>query len=211
VTNPSPGYRELVALHRRAHVEGEPFLKIPADQVFEGWSLVPHARELQCLLRAKACLSVIDYGSGKGPQYSPFPFWPAEQVVRLGFDPAGQGCLAQAWGVEEVRCDDPAIPEKAILPPPADGIISTDVLEHVAEMDVEWVLDQIFSLGRRLVFLAVAVLPAKKRLPDGRNAHATVKPADWWTARVAAAWERAEGKPDWELRAGRAEVSCRAR
>lgn len=81
---------------------------------------------------------------------------------------------------------------------PATGryalIICTDVLEHVEEDKVDFVLADIRSLlvpvGRVFFSVstvpAIAVLPATDELPE-RNAHITVKPRDWWLDRIAAA------------------------
>lgn len=43
-----------------------------------------------------------------------------------------------------------------------------------------WVLDELFGYARRFVFANVACFPAGKRLPNGQNAHCTVKPVKWW-------------------------------
>ncbi|MCA9100776.1 MAG: class I SAM-dependent methyltransferase, partial [Planctomycetales bacterium] len=66
-----------------------------------------------------------------------------------------------------------------------DGVICTDVLEHCPEDDVPWILGEIFAFARKLVFCNVACYPAQKRLPNGENAHCTVKSRTWWRELVS--------------------------
>lgn len=79
---------------------------------------------------------------------------------------------------------DPCIESKSREPDPADIVACTDVMEHVEEPYVEAVLRHIASLTRKLAYFAIDLVPASKMLPDGRNAHVTLKPAEWWEAQV---------------------------
>ena len=42
------------------------------------------------------------------------------------------------------------------------------------------IVAEIFSYARRFVYVNVACYPAEKRLPNGENAHCTVRPPEWW-------------------------------
>ncbi len=87
-----------------------------------------------------------------------------------------------------MRCYDPGYAPHSARPPGRfDGVISTDVLEHCPEEDLAWILEEIFGYATRFVYLNVACYPARKTLPNGENAHATVRPPDWWRDKVAAA------------------------
>ena len=68
-----------------------------------------------------------------------------------------------------------------------DGVISTDMLEHCPSEDLPWVIDEIFSFADEFLYLNVAWYPAHKVLPDGKNAHVTIEPPDWWKNRFDAA------------------------
>jgi hypothetical protein len=64
-------------------------------------------------------------------------------------------------------------------------------MEHIAEPDVDEVLADIFSFltpakekFTRFVFFGIACRPGKKRLPDGRDVHLTIRPPDWWNLRL---------------------------
>ena len=76
---------------------------------------------------------------------------------------------------------DPAVDEFSAKPRGKfDGVICTDVAEHVPEDEVDVFLSDVFSHARKFVFITICTRPAKKLLPDGRNCHLTVKPATWW-------------------------------
>jgi hypothetical protein len=100
--------------------------------------------------------------------------------------------VADYWGVKSVKCFDPGVPEFAQLPSlPSDGVVCTDVLEHVPEEDIPWMLSELFRLAERFVFANIAAFPASKTLPNGWNAHVTVRPPSWWAERIqqaAAGW-----------------------
>jgi len=80
---------------------------------------------------------------------------------------------------------DPAIPAFAEKPKVmADLLINIDVLEHIEESDLDDVLADMRSMCRDALII-VDTAPAKRFLPDGRNLHVTLKPHDWWQARIA--------------------------
>ena len=75
---------------------------------------------------------------------------------------------------------DPAIPEYATLQRAKfDLIVNTDVLEHIPSEDLPVILNHIASLSSN-VYFNIATAPASAVLPNGENAHATVRPAEWW-------------------------------
>jgi hypothetical protein len=175
---PSPRYRELIALYGRMHLEGETTLGIPAHQTFPGASLAPHLARIKQWIDRTGARTVLDYGAGKGLQYRP------QKVVVDGRHVADG--IAEYWDVDEVRCFDPGYPPHSALPAGRfDGVICTDVLEHCPEEDLPWILDEIFGYAKEFVYLNVACFPARKTLPNGENAHATVRSPQWWRELVA--------------------------
>jgi hypothetical protein len=102
---------------------------------------------------------ILDYGCGQGTLKA--------AMVKAGY-------------LGSIHEYDPAIQGKALLPKPADLVVSTDVLEHVEPDKLGAVLDHIFGLAKKAVFLLIATRPANKTLPDKRNAHLIVQPAEWW-------------------------------
>lgn len=112
--------------------------------------------------------NMLDYGSGKGRQY---------------------GELAQQaeWGGRPVPvCYDPGVPEHSAMPKgPFDGVICTDVAEHIPEQHIEQFLRIVTNHAKRFVVWCIYTGPAAKALPDGRNAHLTVRPPEWWLEKLA--------------------------
>jgi hypothetical protein len=102
---------------------------------------------------------------------------------------AGQQTLAKALPDLNVRSYDPAIPEIATPPEPADLVICTDVLEHIEPECLDAVLDDLRRLTLRAAFLTIATRPAKKTLPDGRNAHLIQAQAIWWLPKLMNRWD----------------------
>jgi hypothetical protein len=185
-SDPSPRYRELIALYARMHLEGETTLGIPAEKTFCGSSLGPHIARIKRWIERTGARTILDYGAGKGMQYRP-------QKIVVGGRQVADG-VAEYWDVDEVRCFDPGYTPHSTLPHGQfDGVICTDVLEHCPEEDLPWILDEIFGYARRFVYLNVACYPARKTLPNGENAHITVRSPQWWHALVKAsatiAWE----------------------
>ena len=75
---------------------------------------------------------------------------------------------------------DPAIPEKSVLPVKhADLVINTDVLEHIPEEQLPDIVKQIGAISDKVVFVLHHAL-AINYLPNGENAHCTVKPLLWY-------------------------------
>lgn len=79
---------------------------------------------------------------------------------------------------------DPAIPEYSNLPEgKVELLVNIDVLEHIEEKD----LDDVISTMRAScdnALIAVDTVPAAISLPDGRNAHVTLKPHAWWAEKI---------------------------
>jgi len=197
--NPSARYRQLMALYARMHAEGETRLGLSPEQTFPGKSLLPHIGRIKHLIEATRSRTVLDYGSGKGLQYRP------QRIVVGGKHVADS--IAEYWDVDEVRCYDPGFAPHATLPRETfDAVISTDVLEHCPVDDLPWIIDEIFSCAAKFVYLNVACFPARKSLPNGENAHATVRAPGWWRTLVA---ERAAPHPAivWELHAAQESAS----
>jgi hypothetical protein len=137
---------------------------------FSGYSIKPYVQEIAGLVWDRLPRRILDYGSGKGYQYL---------ALRLH----------DHWGGILPFCYDPGVVQLRIKPEGKfAGIICTDVMEHIEEADVDDVLDDLFGFAddHAFVFLAIACRPAKrKRLPDGRDVHVTIKPPAWWDAKLA--------------------------
>ena len=189
--NPSPRYMELLRMYRDMHLYANRLGGADEKLIFDGQNLAPQARRIKRLIETTGAARILDYGSGKGLQYDAVPYSAEGEGQWDG--------IIDYWGVDEVVCFDPAYPPYSRLPEGRfDGVVCTDVLEHCPEEDIGWIVAEIFAFATRFVYATIACYPACKQLPNGENAHCTVKPAKWWEglfARTAAA--RAE--VEWEV------------
>ncbi len=99
----------------------------------------------------------------------------------------------EAWGGILPVCYDVGVPLLSARPQGQfDGVVCTDVMEHIETADVPAVLEDLFSFvathpsgPKAFAFFSICCKPAKhKTLPDGRNVHLTVKPPGWWNTKL---------------------------
>jgi len=137
---------------------------------FSGYSIKRYVQEIAALVYDRLPDRMLDYGSGKGYQYL---------ALRVH----------EKWGGILPVCYDPGVVQLRIKPiGKFSGIICTDVMEHIEEADVDKVLDDIFGFAddHGFVFLVIGIDPSyRKKLPDGRDVHVTIKPPEWWDAKLA--------------------------
>ena len=83
-----------------------------------------------------------------------------------------------------VRGYDPAVQEHSasIDDVKVDLLISTDALEHVEPNHIDHTLAWLRDRSRYIYHL-ISLAPAKRRLPDGRNAHLIQESPQWWRAK----------------------------
>lgn len=83
---------------------------------------------------------------------------------------------------------DPAIPGLDTLPPvETDLVICTDVMEHIPLENVDTLLKEIRAISQN-AFFNISCARAAEVLPNGENAHCTVRPPLWWKERLAKFW-----------------------
>ena len=109
--------------------------------------------------------SVLDYGCGKGAMVDWF---------------------REAYHIPEVVGYDPGVPtyEEADLTRPYEMVCCNDVLEHIEPKFIDSVLEQINQLAEKYIWLRIDCRPAKKILPDGRNAHLILEEPEWWMSKI---------------------------
>ena len=86
-----------------------------------------------------------------------------------------------------IICDgyDPAVSMFNKIPRPNyECIFSNDVLEHVEPKMINAVLQNINDIALKYVWLRIDTLPARKVLPDGRNAHLIIQNKEWWEYKI---------------------------
>ena len=106
--------------------------------------------------------SILDYGCGR-----------SNLIDALKLD----------YPVELYRYD-PAIPEFSAKPDKVvDLLTNVDVLEHIEEADLDDVIGDMRASCRNAIII-IDLKEAQTVLPDGRNAHVTLKPREWWRERL---------------------------
>ena len=88
---------------------------------------------------------------------------------------------------------DPAYPKyNKLYNKKYDIVICTDVMEHIAEQDIDYVLTEILSHSKKTVFLNISCQPALKHFKEGKfkgqNVHVSVFDGHWWSDKVKNIW-----------------------
>ncbi len=149
--------KSKIELYKQHHASGN----------FPGDSLRPHVQLIKQIIQKTNSKTILDYGCGKATEYV-------------------NNNIHADWNVSQVGLYDPAVPEFMNLPGKEfDGVISTDVLEHIPEHEIDDVLKEIFEMAQKFVYLNIAMYPAVTILPNGENAHCTLKPKEWWNEKIA--------------------------
>lgn len=141
---------------------------------FKGTAIKGYIGVIGDLIKRTGAKTLLDYGCGKAMFY-------LERKVH------------EDWGVPLPYLYDPGFHKVGHTihrePPPKgmvfDGVICTDVLEHVE--NPEEVLDELFAYANKFLFLTISCMPSdpKKKLPDGRGVHISIFPPEWWRERIA--------------------------
>lgn len=170
--NPSQRYKDLLAMYRTMHSEGDSNYGIAAENMFSGISLPPQMPRIKNLIDRIGAKSVLDYGCGKALMYRSSP---------IEVEGKSYNNIKEYWGVDQIFLYDPGHQPYSQLPTQkADLVVCTDVLEHCPDQDVVWILKEIFSYASKGVYLNISCYPARKKLPNGENAHCTIRPQHWW-------------------------------
>ena len=140
------------------------------EVAFSDFELRAYRNQIKPVFNEYQIECVLDYGCG-GSDWN-----------TLGFDPdTNQSAseyfsLINAWRYEPARNID----ERQTV----DCVVSFDVLEHIFIADVPNVLRDMFSYASKLLILNIACYPAAAKLPNGENAHITVRDPLWWKGMV---------------------------
>ena len=166
---PSQDYVDLLAEYKELHKD---------PKYFNGICLITHLNTVGNIMFKEGAKSLLDYGCGKGILYH------ETKCQTMKINKKGQALsrpLQKIFNLDYHALYDPAYPEHSKLPKGKyDAVICTDVIEHIDEKDVDWILEEIFSYARKFVLLTIACYKALKTFKDGRNVHVNVKPQKYW-------------------------------
>ena len=133
-----------------------------------GWELDKlNSCQIICdLIEKTKSETLLDYGCGQGKQYT-------EDKVH------------EKYNFLMPTLYDPAVELYSSLPNEIfDGIISTDVLEHIPEDVLPSTFEYMFNHATKFLYLKIATNKACTILPNGENAHTTIKPYKWWSSTI---------------------------
>jgi len=179
--NPSPKHKELIKAYKDLHNE---------TSKFKGISVIPFAMDIYDIIKFNDCKSIFDYGCGKGIPYKD----KYKEVDPKGKVPNFDKPLHKWWGIDELFLYDPAYSEHDKLPTKQyDLVLCTDVLEHVAEEDLHWTVQELCNFADKAVFINVSTELAKKTFKIGKykgeNVHISLFNHEWWKKMITNVWK----------------------
>jgi cyclopropane fatty-acyl-phospholipid synthase-like methyltransferase len=84
-------------------------------------------------------------------------------------------------GYDPGNADHNCVPKRSF-----DAVVSADVFEHIEPNHLAETLHMISNKMIVAGWFRIACYPAKKHLPDGRNAHLIVESPTWWREQLLA-------------------------
>ena len=177
---PSQEYVELLDTYKEMHKQ---------QGLFKGISLIPFIHVIKDLIISNKCKTLFDYGCGKGLPYTKdFKLTDADNKCK-DFDKPVQ----DMWNIKEFFLYDPAYSEHDKLPNKKyDIVLCTDVLEHIPESDLDWVIREVLRFSNKVAFINVCSQEARKTFltgkHKGRNVHVSVFSNDWWINKFSIIW-----------------------
>lgn len=141
MNEPSPRYAQALKATRDFHA---------TKDLFTGRFLLNYRHYVEMVLAEHDVLTVLDYGCGKGRQWS---------------EPMADGrMLADRWKVKQVL-HDPGVPQFSKEPKGTfDLVICTQVLCYVPTKDVRWIMDRLCGFADKAVFVGERIGPVKKKI-----------------------------------------------
>ena len=175
---PSKEYLKNLEFYKKMHRDGFNLKngdRRSPDEAYNGRSTLIFAKLIKDIIHRNQIKNMLDYGCGKG-----FFYDNSFEIKDLKIK-----SLKGYWGIK-IDLYNPCyenysfIDENKIY----DLVISIDVLEHIPEQDIDWVLDKIISKAKKYVFINVACYSAAALLPNGDNAHININNQSWWFEKI---------------------------
>lgn len=136
------------------------------ENAFSDFELRPFRKLIKDTIDKYQATTVLDYGCG-GADWS-----------QNGFDQETGRSAIDYFGISQVNLYEPArdIDQREM----SDCVVSFDVLEHIFISDVPNVIRDMLRFAKKIAIINVACYPANALLPNGENAHITVRHPIWW-------------------------------
>lgn len=128
-----------------------------SSKTYSGKLLRPHKPFLSEMIERLGVRSALDYGAGKGQQYE----W---------VDPADGKTMEQAWGFSVAKYDPCWPPFEAEPTGTFDLVICTHTLAVIPVADLPTIMQRIYGLATKAVFIAEKIGERKKgEIADPHN------------------------------------------
>ena len=136
------------------------------ENVYNDFQLRKFRNVCQNQISSEKIKTVLDYGGGGSDWDAP------------NFDLKTNQSAKEFFEIQHVDKFEPA---RGLLEKKrADCVVCMDVLEHIFIEDIPKVVAELFALSKKLLVVNVACYKAAALLPNGENAHITVRSPDWW-------------------------------
>jgi len=158
---------ELIQLYEKMAKEGYSRTDgVDVKKAFSDFELRKFRNLCKEKISNKSIQTLLDYGGGGSDWDEP------------NFEPNTGESAKQFFKIAEVNKFEPSrnLMEKKT----SDCVICIDVLEHIFIADVPNIVDELFSLSKNLLVINVACYKAAAILPNGENAHITIRSPVWW-------------------------------
>ena len=165
----SENYQNLIKIYADLHKNGTTW--DDAKDTFDGKSLKYFFQPIKQIIDLTKSKSLIDFGCGKAKFY----------FNNILINEIEYNNVIEYWNIKDYYLYDPGVNNFSTYPnKKMDGVVCIDVVEHMPPVDVIDFIEDIFKLAKKFVFIVIACYLAKKKLPDGRNVHLSIKnPKEW--------------------------------
>jgi len=173
-SNFSKNYQNLIKIYANMHEKGTDW--DDAKDTFDEKSLKYFFQPIKQIIDLTRSKSIIDFGCGKAKFY----------FNKIHINNIEYSNVIKYWNIQDYYLYDPGVNNFSTYPSKKmDGVICIDVVEHIPPEDVINFIEDIFKLAKKFVFIVIACYLAKKKLPDERNVHLSIKNPKEWQVIVA--------------------------
>ncbi len=161
--------KKLIKLYEKMVAEGfqrTDGIKIAAENAYNSFQLQKFRHVCKEQFINNKIDTVLDYGGGGSDWDAP------------NFEPTNLKSAKHFFEIKEVTTFEPA--RNLTAKKKSDCVVCVDVLEHVFLVDVANIVHELFSLTKKILVVNVACYKAAALLPNGENAHITVRSPYWW-------------------------------
>ena len=158
---------DLIKFYKRMAKEGYNRTDgIKVQSAYNDFELQKFRNVVKQNLQQEQIKTVLDYGGGGSD-------WNA-----ANFEPTTGQSAKEFFNIQEVNTFEPA--RNLTKKTKSDCVVCVDVLEHIFIADIASVVKDLFKLSKKLLIINVACYKAAALLPNGENAHVTVRNPHWW-------------------------------